>query len=541
MARVLLIQPPLSMQELFARGAKTSASVIPPLGLAYIAAYLRQFGHPCRIIDGIARPQSLETLAQEAAGYDLVGITVNSAYTLRAIELIQHIKTKASCPPVVVGGPHVTALPESLFAYGADYAVIGEGEQTMRELVECLAAGGGGDRLRAIRGIGFCENGEYVFTKKRPRIEPLDQVPLPARDLLPMHLYRSSISRASAQPSHSMLTSRGCPGVCTFCSKLTHGTRVRHFSVPRIVEEFFLLRDRYGARDIAVWDDNFLSNQEVVLAVCDVLRSRKFGISFSVEARIDGVNRRVLKALKAAGCTYIAYGVESGSQRVLDYVNKRITKQAIRETVAMTREVGIPMRGYFMIGLPTELPEEMDQTIRFAKELDPQIASFTLFVPLPGTVEYRRAQRSGVFDKDYFLHRLTTEFNFLDVPIYVPEGMSPEELLKIHRSAYNRYYFRPKAILKKLRSIRSLGDFYTLLQGGYTLLANAFTSLGSAGASQVATAQIRAEESSRVDGGLRGPWWLRRRRPPDEPPGGHESAGHGAKPHGSTSERAQGS
>jgi anaerobic magnesium-protoporphyrin IX monomethyl ester cyclase len=474
MAKVLLIQPPLTKMELFARGSESSASIIPPLGLAYLAAYLKANGHTCRIIDGIAQPKPISEIVRISESYDVVGITVVSAYALRALELVQAIKSADGTPPVVVGGPHVTALPESMVRSGADFAVIGEGEQTLLEMVDWL--GGSRDRqaLRAIRGIGYIEDDKYVFTGTRPKIAPLDGVPLPDRTLLPMHLYRSSIARATAQPSHSLLTSRGCPGVCTFCSKLTFGTHVRYFSTERIIEEFFLLRDRYGARDVAVWDDNFVSNTEVVLEVCDRMRARKFGRTWSVEARIDGVNRQVLTGLKAAGCTYIAYGIESGNQRILDYINKRITKDQIREVIAMTRKIGISMRGYFMFGFPGESLAEMEETLRFAIELNLEIASFTLFIPLPGTREYLRACKSGTFDPEYFLRRITPEFNFPDAPIYVPEGLITSQLLEFHRRAYSLYYFRPIVIIKRLASIRRLSEVRDLLLGAYTLATNAF-------------------------------------------------------------------
>ena len=473
MGRILLIQPPLSRTELFARGSKGSASLIPPLGLAYISAYLNKAGHTCKILDGVAQPRSLREIVQEARSYDLVGISVVSAFALRALELIAEFKASPGSPPLVVGGPHVTALPGEMARAGADFEVIGEGELTTKELVDWLGGKRDLSALKQIRGLGFMEEGRFVTTGRRPRIDPLDQVPLPDRDLLPMHLYRSSIARASAQPSHSLLTSRGCPGVCSFCSKLTHGTRVRYFSTERILEEFFLLRDRYHARDVAVWDDNFVSNPAVALAVCEGLRRRGFDRTWSVEARIDGVNGQVLRELKAAGCTFIAYGIESGSQRVLDYMHKRTSLDQIRQVVALTKEIGIPIRGYFMLGLPGETLDEMEETVRFALELDVEIASFTLFIPLPGTQEYRRACRTGTFDPLYFLRRITPEFNFPDSPIYVPEGMTGDQLLEFHRRAYNRYYFRPKVLLRKLAGLRHPREVWNLLLGGYTLAANA--------------------------------------------------------------------
>ena len=202
---VLLVQPPLTGTELFARGSKNSASLIPPLGLAYIAAYLKVHGHSCHIIDGIAGTWSIEDIVGKSKSYDVVGITAVSSFALRALELVRAIKSEAGTPPVVVGGPHVTALPESLLRLGADFAIIGEGERTMFELVEWLGGAKNRAALREISGIGFIEDGRYFFTGNRPQLEPLDQVPLPDRTLLPMHLYRSSI--AGQLPSPRILCS----------------------------------------------------------------------------------------------------------------------------------------------------------------------------------------------------------------------------------------------------------------------------------------------------------------------------------------------
>lgn len=474
MAKVLLIQPPLTKNELFVRGSRTSASLIPPLSIAYIASCLNKLGHECTIIDGVAQPLSFSEIFEIAKNFHVIGITIVSTYAVRAIQLIEALKKNGISQPIVIGGPHVTALPKSLATRKADYAVVGEGEITMCELVESLEAGN--KDLAKVRGLVFIRDGEFIYTGQRGPIDPLDQVPLPARHLLPMHLYRSSVARSTSRPSHSMLASRGCPGVCTFCSKKTFGTKIRYFSVERIVEEFFLLRDKYGAKDVAVWDDNFVADSEVATAVCEELRKNNFNTSWSLEARIDHMNPAILRALKSAGCTYIAYGIESGSQRVLDHINKKTTKERIVEIVRVTRETGISVRGYFMLGLTTETREEMEETIRFAMELDMDVASFTLFVPLPGTVEYHRSLKSGTFpDPEYFHHTVVPEINFLDQPLYIPEGISSAELLSIHRGAYNRYYFRPKILLRKLLSANSIGQLADLLSGGLTLVKNAIS------------------------------------------------------------------
>lgn len=473
MARVLLIQPPLTADEIFARGAKLSASIIPPLGIAYIAACLRGRGHECRIIDGIAEPMSLDALTQAAMAYDAVGITVVTAYALRATELVRRLKQDPRCPPVMVGGPHVTALPESLLAHGADYAVVGEGEATAVELVDWLSGPRRRAELRGIRGLVYRDGPAAVATGRRPPIADLDTLPPPARDLLPMRRYGGSIARASAHPSHSLLASRGCPGACTFCSKLTFGREVRYFSPSRVADEFLSLARDYGAKDVAVMDDNFLSREDYVNEICGLLRHRGFRGSFSVEARVDHATESVLRNLKAAGCTYVAYGFESGSQRVLDHINKRETLDEMRRVVALTKRVGLSIRGYFMLGFPSETAAEMEATVRFAMELDVDVASFTLVIPFPGTVEYARARQTGLFDPEYFTKALLTEFNFPKAPVYVPAGMTADELLRIHRRAYNRYYFRWGPVWRRLAGIRQAADLSAALKGGWTLLVNA--------------------------------------------------------------------
>jgi len=474
MANILLVQVPLSSNELFTRGSKQSASVIPPLGLAYIAAFLMKKGHNCTILDGFAESITIDEIVKKAASFDVVGITSVSSSVLRAMQLIVALKQNlVPCPSIIVGGPHSTVLPESVLKYGADFVVIGEGEITALKLIEYLARGTrNSQELYKIKGIGFSEAGKYVFTGHRKRIEPLDLIPMPAYDLLPMNLYHSSIARDIKQPSLSLFTSRGCPGLCSFCSKATFGTKVRYFSVERIVSEFFLLRDKYKARSIAIYDDNFISNPNIVQNVCEELIRKRFDIPFSIEARVDCVSLEVLKTLKKAGCSYIAYGVESGSQKMLDYMNKRITLDKIREVVALTKTVGIPMRCYFMMGFPGETLEEIEQTIKFAIELDAEVASFTLLLPLPGTLEYQRAQQSGDFDPYYYEKFILPEFNFPDKALYVPDGMTQNELLSIHRKAYSRYYYRPRVIMKRLASIRSVDDVKAMIFGGTTLIAN---------------------------------------------------------------------
>ena len=477
MSKILLVNPPIYKHELFARGAAAAASMLPPLGLAYIAACLQRAGHVCEIVDGMVAPVSLDKICEKARSFDVIGITIVTPFYLRAKEMIDALRRNNPGQPIMVGGPHVTADYEEVLRDGADYAVIGEGEYTTVELVDWLGRKDSA-QLSEIQGIAFLdEDNALVKTAKRPLIADLDDLPMPARELLPMHLYNNTPSRATAFPSHSIMVSRGCPGVCTFCNQQTFGHKVRTFSPQRIVEEIELLINQYGANDIAIWDDNFTANKAVAMEVCQRLIDSGFNKSFSVESRADNVDEELLRKLREAGCEYIAYGIESGSQRILDYVHKRETLEQLERVVEKSKKAGLKVRGYFILGLPSETADEIRQTIAFAKRIGLDTASFTLMVPFPGSVDYKRAQKSGTFNPKYYRKSIVEDCNFPKRVIYTPEGMTPDELISLHKKAYNEFYLRPWFILKNVLQIRSVDELMVLVKGGYTLIKNALTSV----------------------------------------------------------------
>ena len=469
MARVLLIHPPISSEELYKRGSQATASIIPPLGLAYIAAVLEKSGHAVEIIDGIASNISVEETIAKAKNFDFVGITVLSAFFKRCVEVVKGIKSAAGVP-VIAGGAHATAMPGSLLESGVDYVVIGEGEETARELVGALVSKSYAN-INKVKGIAFLRDGKMVVTERRPHVKNLDDLPMPARHLLPMDKYKTSEARTYRNPSHSLIVSRGCKGSCTFCFKGAFGTEFRCHSAERIVQEMFELRDRYKAKEVAFLDDNFTTDREGVLAVCQLLLEKNLGIPWSCEARIDTVDEEMLRMMKRAGCEFIAYGIESGSDRILQSINKRIDTKTITKIIRKTQVIGISIRGYFILGFVGETEAEMLETIRFATFLNPDIATFSLLIPFPGTTDYIRAQKEGGdFDPLFFRKKIVPEFNFLDDPIYCPKDISPQRLLEIHREAYRRFYFRPYFVMKAIAKIRSFHDLKRLFQGAKTLV-----------------------------------------------------------------------
>ncbi|WP_338668748.1 B12-binding domain-containing radical SAM protein [Pseudodesulfovibrio methanolicus] len=473
MANVLLVLPSILSNENDGIVTKTTASFLPPLGLASIAAVLRENGHGVAIIDGVAEHTPLQEIVDRARDFDIVGVSAMTAHAKRAHELIRMLRSQLD-KPIMAGGVHATTMPAEFLENGADFVVVGEGEMTTLELAQALDSGLPRERFAEIRGLCLLRDGELFRTPRRPLIEDLDSLPQPARDLLPMHLYSATVARTTRQPSHMLLASRGCPGVCSFCVHKLFGKKVRYNSPERIIDEFLLLVNEYGAKDVAIFDDNFAANREMVIKVCNKLIELDLDLTWSIESRVDNVDREILELLAKAGCTFIAYGIESGSQRVLDQMNKGVTLDQIREAVRITNEVGIKTRGYLMLGHLDETPEEMRKTIEFAKSLDLDVASFTLFVPLPGTQDYKRAQKFGQFDPQFYMKDLLLEYNMPKYPVYVPAGMTSEELMAIHREAYNKLYLRPGYIFKKLFEVRNFHDVRSLVKGGLTVMSNFF-------------------------------------------------------------------
>jgi len=478
MSNVLLAIPPLTRDEFFKRGAKIAGAVLPPLGIAYIASMLEKKGHKVKIYDGIAEDGVIDSFTNSLNGFDIVGLTVNSHFAFRAKETAKAIKEKDKDILVIGGSAHANTVPlDILKDRQFDFSAIGEAEITFSELADSFDKGKSIEDIKnekSIQGLAFLnKENELKYTAPRPLIENIDDVPLPARHLLPMHLYKMTEARASRQPCHSMMTARGCPFPCTFCFQDIYKKTFRTHSSKRVVDEMEILINKYGAREIVIWDEHFTFKQPRVMDICKEIKERGVDIPWSCQSRTDGVNEEMLKEMKSAGCEFIAYGVESGSERMLKLIRKLETKEQFRKGFAMTRKAGIKTRAYFILGLYDETLEEMQQTIDFAKELDPDVAGFTLWVPFPGTTDYQRAVDDKTYEGvPYWEKENVPEFNFLENPIYVPKGITKEQLLKMHKRAYWSFYLRPKYLLKRLLETRNFDDVKRLYIGFKTIMNN---------------------------------------------------------------------
>lgn len=470
--RILLVNPPLLAKERYGKRLSKLGPVSEPMGLAYIASVLEKNGNKVDIIDTEAMNYSTEGFKSwfknKKGMYNIVGVTITTPMYIRAIEVIRIIREIDNGAKIIVGGPHVTILPERTLEENPqiDLGIVGEGEITIIELINAIKQKGA---IEDIAGIVYRRNGNIFLTSFRQHIKKLDDIPFPSRHLLPMYLYKPTVSYYKRLPSYLIITSRGCPFHCAYCSQI-FGHTFRYHSKERVIEEMQILLKDYNAKEIIIRDDTFTSNQARVEELCNEMIKRKLNIRWSCATRVDCVSPNLLKLMRKAGCWGIHYGVESGTQRLLDIIEKGITLKQIIDAFKWTEEAKIEIRAYFMIGLSTETKEETERTINFAKELNPFWAQFTITTPYPGTKLFKIAQKDGTL-KSFNWENYQSWAGWADTDlVYVPLRRDAQELKKCQRLAIKRFYLSPKTLLRHIKSIDSWHSFKNYIQGALTLI-----------------------------------------------------------------------
>jgi radical SAM superfamily enzyme YgiQ (UPF0313 family) len=443
--RVLLINPKTNLP------IETRTS--PSLGLAYLGAVSEQQGHTVRIYDGDVEDSSLEKVLRCFAP-DLVGITANTIQIKSAWQDAKLVKSMADIP-VVLGGPHPTVLPtESAERPEVDIVARGEGETTWEELCQWRITDGEWQAaisgLQSVLGISYqTSDGQVHHNPDRPVIEDPGSLPLPAYHLFKVDRYTNlqpTVDHIEG-PSYPILTSRGCPYRCTYCSQIGP-RRWRMRSPENVVAEWrWLVRD-LGAAEIGILDDVFNINRQRVLDICDLLIEED--LTHVPWIMINGIranlaDTELLGRMKQAGCIRSAFGVESGNQEILDSViGKQLTLEQVRAAFKAAKEVGMETIGFFMIGLPGETEETMEDTIRFAIELDPVVANFSMATPFPGTEMSRIVKEKGrLLVRDY------DDFAFFEGRAsFEMDAMTAELVERKWKEAYRRFYLRPARVVR---------------------------------------------------------------------------------------------
>jgi len=469
MAKVLLINPPAE-HTLVGNNPKfldEERGHNPPLGLLYLAAMLEERSdHQVCVLDAQVEGLSYDDLAGHIEGErpDLVGITTMTFTLLDVVRTVEVVRRAAPGARVVLGGPHVHLFPrESVLLPGVDFAIMGEGEHSIVALCDRLDDPG---RWSEVPGLVFRRDGEVVVNERPGLIEDLDALPFPARDLTPYHRYSSVLARR--RPVTTMFTSRGCPYRCTFCDRPHLGKKFRAHSARRVVDEMEECV-RMGIHEILVYDDTFTVSRRRVLEICAEIQRRGLDVAWDIRARVDTVDEEVLRALRAAGCERIHYGVEAGSDKFMAVLNKGITVEQARRAFRLTRQAGIATLAYFMIGIPGETEADIRQTMRLARELDPDVVHITILTPFPGTEIYRQALEEGVYERDHWLDFARDPCPGFQPPYWTRE-MGRERLEELLVEAYKSFYLRPRYLARQLLKVRTWREFRDKARAGLRVL-----------------------------------------------------------------------
>ena len=483
MLDVEFIFPPLSVSERYGSRniGKGHEGHLPPLGLASLAAYLIEKKYKVDIIDALADEltdkEIIEKILQDNP--KAIGFSALTSMFHRAAITAEKLKKKFPEKLIIMGGHHATIMPKEIMQKHRcfDILVYGEGEITFAEIMQKFREAhysiekflNDYKTLAKIRGIVFRNGNEIIMNAAQEPVQNLDELPFPARHLLPMRKYIPLPNQYLRLPVVHMLAIRGCPYNCTFCSNnAVFGRKIRARSPGKVLEEIGHLQEKYGAKEISFWDDMMTANRKWMEEFCSLIIENKIDITWTCYARVDTVDLPLLKLMKRAGCWNIFYGFESGNQQLLDNIGKRITLQQIRNAAKWTKEAGIEIRASFMIALPGETPELAEQTLEFAKELNPDYVQFCITTPYPGTALYNDAKKYGKLTKDF------DKFHGWDA-VFVPKGYkNKEEILALEKKFFREFYLRPAYVLGRFAKIKSFRDLMRYVKGARFLLG--FTS-----------------------------------------------------------------
>ncbi|MEE8380311.1 MAG: radical SAM protein [Thermodesulfobacteriota bacterium] len=461
--KVLLLNPPTSDNKMFIREGRCTqeqgvwATLWPPISLATIGAVLEKDGHEVKIVDCAAQGVSWSELGQLIENF-LPHVVIWSTGTPSIendLELASFIKKCDKKILTAVFGTHVTALDrECMESFPEiDCIIRNEPEMTSKELLKVLQEK---FDFKEILGLTFRNNaGDIIANPPRPFIEDLDSLPLPAWHLIKLDYYRLPLKGKR----YLMISPlRGCPFKCSFCTCQTYyGKKLRKRSIEGVLKEIEYNIEQFGIRDFFFWAETFVVDKEYVKNLCSTIIERGIDISWTSNSRVDTVDGPLLKLMAEAGCWMISYGIESGSQKVLDEANKGTRIEQAYEAVRYAKEAGIKTVGHFILGLPGETEVSIKHTINYANQLGLDIAQFYCAVPFPGSILYERALKEGwIKNSDYGCFKQDNALMELST-------ISPQVVNRYRKIAYRKFYFNLKRGYSTLRLVnwKDLGKVFS--------------------------------------------------------------------------------
>jgi len=412
----------------------------PPMGVSYVASVLRESEHLPMIIDAVADGLDNQEVFEKLKKFKPDVIIVQTVTPLYRDTMEEVRLYKENFGYIGVAGPHVTVFPDDALKDGADFVIRGEPEYTIRDLVNNIQD----DKVwDGIEGLSFRKDSENIHNKDRDLIKNLDDLPFPARDLLPNEKY---ILPFTKQKEYTIiLTSRGCPNQCVYCgTHIYYGRLYRMRSAKNVVDEIEDVIKTLGINHFSFWDDTFTISKKHVLDICDVIINRGLDVYWYCLSRANTIDQEMVLKMKEAGCYHIQFGFESGSNKILEYMKKGITVDDINKALEITKKAGMEISALFLMGFPTETEEDIRKTIDLAKDPAIDYAQFNIVTPYPGTELY-----------DMVKDTIKTPWESFDSyeVIDMDRQVSQERLIQLMKQAHREFYFRPSRMFYILKSM----------------------------------------------------------------------------------------
>ena len=460
--RLLLINTPINSHDILGKFEKIYDDLkMIPIGISYLASVARENGIEVNILDQYAECLSMDSIVERIKRFqpDIVGYGSTTPNYYAAIGLLRKIRKIFPNVKTVMGGQHPSIFPEKVLEDPkVDFVIRDEGEYSLVALCKAIE---NNEDYSSVDGLSYkSESGIIVHNRPVSSIA-LDDLPWPAYDLLPMHLYSSPSYTRFRMPVYQISASRGCPNSCSYCinAELNIAARYRKRKINDVLDEIEMLIEKYGAKQIQLWDPIFPLGKKHTFEFCDKLIERGLHkkIVWNSTTYADLLTEEMLDAMAASGCKGLGFGIESGVTDLLKSVNKKTDLEKTREICRLATKKGIVVAGAFILGFPGETEVMSKQTIEFAKSLDIHYAQFSIMVPYPGTPLYKNLIEKGEMlscgEDDYVRYNQSVGLTDLD-PVYVPKGRTADELKASQKKAYTKFYFRPKLVWMHLPHLR---------------------------------------------------------------------------------------
>lgn len=460
MKKVLLINPPAkNLVKTFAPDSVTEEmGFYPPLGVLYVASSAKKvLGERIHIevLDTQVERMDYADIEEYFSRNkpDILGISCMTFLLIDALKVARIAKQANPAVKIIFGGTHPSIYPKEMASQPeVDAVVFGEGEITFAELLDAMLSQ---KDLEGIEGVAFRRGNDVIVNPPRAFIKDLDSLPFPDRDLLPEDKYYNLLGQGKELMT-SLLTSRGCPHNCLFCTK-KDGRRCRMRSPENVLREIEDCVNR-GITDFDIIDDTFTINKKRAEAIADLIIEKKLDITMDLRARVDTVDQNLLNKLAQAGCTRIRFGVESGNPEILKTLKKGITLEQVRQAFSMANKAGIITFAYFMLGSPGETEADIKQSLQFAKEIAPDYVQFLITTPFPATELYHLGLEKGVLKSDYWRDFSAHPHGEFQAEWWT-ENFTHEELEKLQRKVHVNFYYRPGYILHQISGLKSWNEF----------------------------------------------------------------------------------